>query len=207
MRVLIGCERSGIVRRAFRGRGHDAYSCDIEPADDDQQYHLRGDAVACAYNRQWVWDLLIFFSPCTFTANSGSKHLYIGKRRFNPDGSENPREPKRWANMEAACDLWLKLWNAPILKKASEWPRIHGHAQRLIGVPVAQVIQPHQFGHGETKATCLRLDGLPPLLSTLQVEGREQRIWKMGPSPDRQRLRSQTFLGIGQAMADQWGIP
>lgn len=209
MRVLVACERSGVVREAFRARGHDAWSCDLEPADDRSPYHVRGDAIAAAYspppntlgwNGRIGWDLLIAHPECTYLANSGAKHLYAGMK------AENGPNPDRWAHMGAAAAFFLALWNAPIPRIAVENPVMLGHPKRLFGIPEpAQIIQPWQFGHGETKATCLWLKNLPPLQPTNIVEGREQRVFKMPPSADRKRLRSRTFEGIAAAMAIQWG--
>lgn len=198
LRVLIACERSGAVRRAFRSLGHDAWSNDLHPADDGDLHHIEGDAIAAAYGQPW--DLMIAHPECTFLANSGAKHLYAGMRK------ENGPNADRWANMGAAAAFFLTLWNAPIPRIAIENPVMLGHPKRLFGIPEkSQSIQPWQFGHGETKETWLWLRGLPPLRPTDVVEGREQRIWKMTPGPDRKRLRSATFAGIAQAMAQQWG--
>lgn len=204
MRVLVACERSGVVREAFRRRGHNAWSCDLEPADDGSPYHLQGDAIAAAYiGKQFgigYWDLLIAHPECTYLSNSGAKHLYAGMNKANGPNAE------RWAHMGAAAAFFLALWMAPVAQIAVENPIMLGHPKRLFGIPdPTQTIQPWQFGHGETKATCLWLKGLPPLVPTSIVEGREQRIWKMGPGPDRKRARSQTYEGIAAAMAQQWG--
>lgn len=146
------------------------------------------------------WDLLIGHPECTFLANSGAKHLYAGMN------AANGPNPDRWARMGAAAQFFLALWNAPVKRVALENPVMLGHPRRLFGIPdPAQTIQPWQFGHGETKATCLWLKGLPPLTPTNIVEGREQRVWRMGPGPDRKKERSRTFAGIAAAMADQWG--
>jgi hypothetical protein len=212
LKVLVACERSGVVRRALRARGIEAWSCDLEPADDGSQFHIRGDAIAAAYggvtktgsrplytHESSHWDLLIGHPECTYLANSGAKHLYAGMSAANgPNGD-------RWAYMGAAAQFFLTLWNAPIECIALENPIMLGHPKRLFGIPEpTQIIQPWQFGHGETKATCLWLKGLLPLRPTEIVEGREQRIWKMGPSPDRKANRSRTFEGIAAAMASQW---
>lgn len=199
MRVLVACERSGVVRRAFNLAGHDAYSCDLESADDGSKYHLRGDAVEAAYS-DGPWDLLIGHPECTYLSNSGAKHLYAGMR------AENGPNGDRWAMMGAAASFFMALWNAPVERIALENPIMLGHPRRLFGIPEpTQIIQPWQFGHGETKATCLWLKGLPPLRPTNVVEGREQRVWKMGPGPDRKKNRSRTYEGIADAMAEQWG--
>jgi len=201
VRVLVACERSGVVRRAFRDRGHDAWSCDLEPADDGSRYHIQGDCLPRLYDRlYWRWDLLIGHPECTYLANSGAKHLYAGMK------AENGPNPDRWAHMGAAAAFFMALWNAPIPMIALENPIMLGHPKRLFGIPEpTQIIQPYQFGHGETKATCLWLKNLPPLEPTNIVEGREQRVFRMAPGPNRKRDRSRTYEGIAEAMATQWG--
>jgi hypothetical protein len=197
LKVLVACECSGVVRRAFNRLGHEAWSCDLQPAEDGSPLHIRGDAVAAAYGRPW--DLLIGHPECTYLANSGAKHLYAGMNAANgPNGD-------RWAMMGAAAQFFLALWNAPVERIALENPIMLGHPKRLFGIPEpTQIIQPWQFGHGETKATCLWLKGLPPLRPTNIVDGREQRVFRMAPGPDRKRDRSRTFEGIAEAMASQW---
>ncbi len=198
MRVLVACERSGVVRSAFRALGHDAWSNDIFPADDGSSFHIQGDAVAAAYGQSW--DLIIAHPECTFLANSGAKHLYAGMK------AGNGPEADRWAKMGAAAQFFLSLLNAPAPMVAVENPVMLGHPKRLFGIPdPSQTIQPWQFGHGETKATCLWLRGLPALVPTDVVGGREQRVFRMPPGPERKRLRSRTFDGIAAAMAAQWG--
>lgn len=142
---------------------------------------------------------MIAHPECTYLANSGSKHLYSGMK------SENGPNADRWAMMGAAAQFFITLWNAPIQHIAVENPIMLGHPKRLFGIPnPSQIIQPWQFGHGETKATCLWLKNLPTLNPTNVVEGREQRIWKMAPGPDRKKDRSRTFEGIARGMAQQW---
>ena len=187
MKVLIGCERSGVVRRAFREVGHDAWSCDIEPADDGSEYHLQCD-VLTVLDRGW--DLGIFHPPCTRLCNSGVRWL---------------AERNLWAEMREGALLFLACLNAAQIPRVCvENPIPHGYALELIGRKYDQTIQPWQFGHGETKATCLWLRGLPKLTPTDIVDGRDGRIWKMPPSKERSRLRSQTYPGIAAAMAHQW---
>jgi hypothetical protein len=203
LRALVACERSGVVRRALRARGVDAWSCDLEPADDGSQFHIQGDAISAAYRTassgRSMWNLLIFHAECTYLANSGAKHLYAGMK------AENGPNPERWAHMGAAAAFFLALWNAPVERIAGENPIMLGHPKRLFGIPEpTQIIQPWQFGHPETKATCLWLKSLPPLVPTNIVEGREQRVFRMAPGPNRKRDRSRTYEGIAEAMADQW---
>jgi site-specific DNA-cytosine methylase len=173
-----------VVREAFRKRGHVAWSCDLVPADDDGN-HIQGDALHAL--RDDNWDLLLAFPPCTHLASSGAR-WFIEKQA---DGRQ-----------QAAIQFVRALMNAPIQRIAIENPV--GILSSVIRKP-DQIIQPWMFGHGETKATCLWLKNLPKLTPTNVVEGREQRVWKMGPSPDRARLRSQTYQGIADAMAAQWG--
>jgi hypothetical protein len=194
------------VRQAFRERGHDAWSCDLEPADDGSPHHFQADAIRVAYEgpddyyHAGVWDLLIAHPECTYLSNSGAKHLYAGMK------AENGPNADRWAHMGAAAAFFLALWNAPVPLIALENPIMLGHPKRLFDIPEpTQIVQPWQFGHGETKATCLWLKGLPPLQPTNIVEGREQRVFRMAPGPDRKRDRSRTYEGIAAAMAEQWG--
>jgi len=200
VRVLVACERSGVVRQAFRALGHDAWSCDLEPADDGSDFHLQCDAIRAACETDW--ELLVAHPECTYLANSGAKHLYAGMKAANGPNAD------RWAHMGAAAAFFLALWNAPVNRVCVENPIMLGHPRRLFGIPAPQqIIQPWQFGHGETKATCLWLRGLLPLRPTSIVEGREQRVFRMAPGPDRKRDRSRTYEGVAAAMAQQWGGP
>lgn len=198
MRVLVACEFSGVVRRAFSALGHEAWSCDLLPAEDGSARHFQDDAIRVAYSRPW--DLLIAHPECTYLANSGAKHLYAGMKKENgPDGD-------RWAHMGAAAAFFLAMLNAPVARVAVENPVMLGHPKRLFDIPdPTQIIQPWEYGHGETKATCLWLRGLPPLVPTNVVQGREGRVWRMPPGPDRKKERSRTYEGIARAMAEQWG--
>ena len=197
MRVLIACEFSGIVRRAFSARGHDAWSCDLLPAEDGSNRHITGDARDILNDG---WDLLmVAHPPCTRLCNSGVRWLFVP-----PPGrtAENMQDELR-----SGAALFSDFWNAPIERIAIENPVMHKHAKALIEnySKPAQSIQPWQFGHGETKRTCLWLKGLPPLTATNIVEGREARVHRMPPSPNRWRERSRFFTGIADAMASQWG--
>jgi len=202
MKILIACEFSGVVRRAFRKRGHDAFSCDLEPADDWTSHHFQGDVLPPL---DFGWDMLIAHPPCTFLSNSGSKHLYIGMKK------ENGIDPERWSNMESGAELFLKLWNAPVAKICIENPIMHGHAKAIVGTQQTQTIQPWQFGHLEQKATCLWLKGLPQLIETdnvydemMELDYSERaKVHNYAPGPDRWKLRSRTYEGIADAMADQ----
>lgn len=197
MRMLVACEFSGIVRRAFAARGHDAWSCDLLPAEDRSNRHITGDV------RDHLgdgWDLLIVaHPPCTRLCNSGVRWLH------QPPPGRTAEDMRR--ELVDGAALFSACWNAPIERVAVENPVMHRHAKALIvGYrPPAQSVQPWQFGHGETKRTCLWLRGLPPLRPTDIVEGREARVHRMPPGPDRWRERSRFFTGIAAAMADQWG--
>lgn len=187
MRVLVACEESQVVCKAFRERGHESFSCDLQPCSGGHwEWHLEGDCIEQMY--QLDWDMIIAFPPCTDLAVSGARHF---------------EEKRKEGRQQASIDFFLKIANWPYCSKIA--------IENPIGIMSThyrkpdQIIQPWQFGHGETKATCLWLKGLPKLQPTNIVEGREQRIWKMAPSPDRAKMRSKTYEGIAKAMADQWG--
>ncbi len=203
IKILVACEFSGVVREALNAySGVDAMSCDLEPAEDGRDdYHHQGDVLKILDDG---WDAMIGFPPCTYILNSGCKHLYKNAKRFLPDGSENPRNPDRWRKMEAGARFFRRLLNARIPLRAIENPIMVGHAKKIVGRGPDQVIQPWQFGHGETKATCLWLEGLPPLVPTNIVDGREPRIHFMSPGKNRSKERSRTFPGIAEAMVEQW---
>lgn len=189
MRVLLGCEVTGIVRRAFRDRGHDAWSCDLLPADDGSPYHIQCDVLDVLGQ---PWDCAVFFPPCTHLAVSGAR--YFAQKKFE---------------QEQALNFVYRLLHAPIERIALENP------VSIISTRIRkpdQIIQPWQFGHPESKTTCLWLKNLPRLVPTKILEHRER--WdnqtpsgqnKLGPSPDRWKLRSATYQGIADAMSDQWG--
>lgn len=181
MKVLVACEFSGTVRDAFTARGHYAMSCDLLPTESPGP-HYQGD-VRDVLN-DW-WDLMIAHPPCTRLAVSGARWW-----------------PAKQAEQAEAIEFVRMLMAAPIDRIAVENPI--GKLSSAIRKP-EQIIQPWQFGHGETKATCLWLKNLPPLHPTKIVEGREARIHRMPPSADRWKLRSLTYPGIAAAMADQWG--
>ena len=182
MKVLIACEFSGIVREAFRRKSHDAWSCDLLPAEDGSEFHIQGDCIQALEDR---WDLMIAHPPCT--------HLAVSGARWFKDKQKEQAE---------ALDFVKLLLNAPIEKIALENP------VSIISSKIRkpdQIIQPWQFGHGETKATCLWLKNLPLLKPTKIVDGRVARVHNLPPSPDRWKLRSITYQGIADAMAEQWG--
>jgi hypothetical protein len=187
MRVLVACEYSGTVRDAFIAKGHDAISCDLLPTDVPGP-HYQGDVFDIIDDG---FDLMIAHPPCTYLCNSGVRWLHT--------------DPERWNHMREGAEFFRRLLDAPIPRKAIENPIMHKYAVEIIGRRQDQVVQPWWFGHGETKATGLWLEGLPPLIATNVVEGREGRIHKMPPGPDRWKHRSTTFEGIALAMASQWG--
>lgn len=181
MRVLVGCEYSGRVRQAFRDRGHDAWSCDLLPSEDDSEFHIQGDVTPLL---DQDWDLAIFHPPCT--------HLAVSGARWFKD---------KQAEQAVALDFVRLLLAAPIKRIALENPV--SIISSCIRKP-DQVIQPYMFGDPYMKTTCLWLKGLAKLVPTDIVEGREQKCWKEPPGPDRWKNRSRTYQGIADAMADQW---
>ena len=185
MRVLVACEYSGRVREAFRKLGHDAWSCDLLESEDGSDYHFQGDVMQVIKSSSW--DLMIAHPPCTHLAVSGARHF--ARKRESGEQQE-------------AIDFFMALANADIPMMAIENPVC---IMSSVWRKPDQIIQPWQFGHGETKATCLWLKGLPKLTPTNIVEGREARIHKMPPGPSRWKERSRTFQGIADAMAKQWG--
>jgi hypothetical protein len=182
MRVLVACEFSGVVREAFRARGHEAWSCDLLPADDGSPFHYQIDARAA-----WAlepFDLMVAHPPCT--------HLAVSGARWFKD---------KTLEQAAALQFVRDLMAAPIPRIAIENP-ISIISSRIRRPD--QIIQPWQFGHGEVKATCLWLKNLPRLTPTSVVTGRYARVHREPPSPDRWKKRSVTYQGIADAMADQW---
>lgn len=188
MSVLVGCEFSQVVTKAFREKGFEAYSCDLLPTEGNPNWHIHDDILNHLEDN---WDMMIAFPPCTYIANSGVRWLYESAgRRFK---------------MVCASLFFRLILEAPINKICVENPIPHKHALEFIGRKYNQLIQPWMFGHGETKATCLWLKNLPKLKPTNIVEGREGRVWKESPGKDRWKRRSRTYQGIADAMAEQWG--
>ncbi len=181
-RILVACEYSGVVRDAFKAKGWDAWSCDLLPTDKPGQ-HYQGDVRNIL---PLGWDMMIAFPPCTDLAVSGAKHFAVKRA----DGRQ-----------QASIEFFLMLAAIPIPSAIENPVGIMSTHYRK----PSQIIQPWQFGHGETKATCLWLKGLPKLVPTNIVEGREARIHKMPPSANRAKLRSLTYQGVADAMAEQWG--
>ena len=192
MKVLVACEYSGTVRDAFKAKGHDAWSCDILPTDVPGQ-HYQQDVLEVI----WLgWDLMIAHPPCTYLSNAGARFMY-------PKGVLSE---ERLALAMQGKQLFMALLNAPIAKICVENPI----PTKIIGLPqYSQLIQPHDFGHAIKKRTCLWLKGLPPLFSTMIIDGSQSTKvagnWFNKGGKDRQKNRAKTFQGIANAMADQWG--
>lgn len=195
MRIIIGCEYSGIIREAFKKRGHDAWSCDFLPTEipgnhiqDDLLNHLNDG-----------WDMMIAHPTCTYLCNSGVEWLH--------------QQDDRWEKMEEGAEFFLKLWNAPIPKICLENPIMHKYAYKIIKMKPTQIIQPYFFGHMEQKATGLWLKNLPKLRGTNNVREQMMLLPKKEreknhytpPGPDRWKIRSKTYEGIAEAMAIKWG--
>ncbi len=229
LRVLIGCEYSGTVRRAFAMRGHDAWSVDLLPSADRSNKHIIGDV------RDYLndgWDLLmVAHPPCTRLCNSGVRWLSEPPTRLTAEHyskaeieafasmSRDERHAFMWQKLDEGAELFSTLWNAPIERIAIENPVMHEHAKKRIRnyEDFAQSVQPYQFGHRETKRTCLWLRGLPPLTPTTpemeseyrSLPAEERRKWarvhNASPGASRWAERSKFFEGIADAMGDQWG--
>jgi site-specific DNA-cytosine methylase len=181
MRVLVACEYSGRVRDAFRRHGHFAISCDLLECEADSEFHYQGPVQDIINDG---WDLMVAHPPCTHLAVSGSRHFYRKQRE-----------------QAEALDFVRFLMNSPIERWCIENPvSVISSAIR----PPDQIIQPWEYGHGETKATCLWLKNLPKLKPTDCVEGREPKVWMMS-GKDRWKNRSRTYMGVAEAMGDQWG--
>lgn len=192
--ILIGCEYSGTVREAFAKLGFNTWSCDLLPTDIPGQ-HFQCDVREVLDKG---WDLAIFHPSCTYLTNSGVCHLKT--------------DPTRWAKLDEAGEFFRLLLNAPIPRIAIENPIPHKYAVERIGRKYDQIIQPWQFGHTESKATCLWLKNLPKLVETNNVKAEmmllpdreRQRLHYLPPSPDRWKIRSKTYQGIADAIANQY---
>jgi hypothetical protein len=205
MRVLIGCETSGTVRRAIAARGHDVWSVDLLPADDGSNRHIVGDVRDYLHEG---WDLLaVFHPPCTRLCNSGVRWLTAPPR--------GKTLAQMWADLDEGAALFSACWNAPIPRIAVENPVMHRHAKTRIEnyAPPAQTVQPWHFGDPAFKATSFYLRGLLPLTATNRLcppraGTDEHKAWsaihRASPSPTRWKTRSKTFPGIAEAIADQW---
>ena len=197
LNVLVACEYSGKVRDAFAKLGHNAMSCDLLPSDSPDGNHYKGD-VSKVLNSDIRWDLLIGHPPCTFLSNSGVSWLH--------------KSEGRWGDMRRGARFFKYLWESDIKHIAIENPIMHGYAKKIIGGTQSQVVQPFHFGHKECKATCLWLKNLPDLVPTDNVKDEtmalpardRQRLHYLPPSPERAKLRSETYQGLADAMAVQW---
>lgn len=203
---MIGCEKSGMIRRAFRDMGHDAWSCDLLPADDGSEFHYQWDILSLL-SEDHFWDLGIFHPVCKRLANSGVLRLYHGGKKINGI------DPVKWKEMEEGADFFLKLWKCHIKHVCVENPVQHCHAKKIIGCRQSQTIQPFEFGDPESKMTALWLRELPLLKPTNILPLPECGHWenqtpsgqnKLGPSKDRAAIRAKTYPGIAKAMAQQW---
>lgn len=184
MRILVACEESQAVTKELRRLGHDAYSCDLQACSGGHdEWHIQVDALQLLKIK---WDMVLAFPPCTHLAVSGARYF---------------EEKRRDGRQQAAIDFFMRFAECDCPRVAIENPV--GIMSTVYRKP-DQIIQPWQFGHGETKATCLWLRGLPQLRPTEVVDGREQRIWRMPPGPERAKLRARTYPGIARAMAEQW---
>lgn len=206
LRVLVGCETSGVVRRAFEALGHDAWSCDLLPADDGANRHIRGDVRDVLADG---WDLLaVLHPPCTRLCNSGVRWLSAPPRGKTLE--------QMWRELDEGADLFSACWNAPIPRVCVENPVMHKHAKARIRnfAPASQTVQPWWFGAPAFKGTGLYLRNLPKLEATNRLVPpkagtEEHRLWsaihRAPPGPLRWKVRSKTFDGIAAAMAAQWG--
>ncbi len=197
MKVLVGCEFSGVVREAFRKRKHDAWSCDLEPTEIEGQ-HIKGDVLDVIYDK---WDLFIGHPPCTYLTNAGSRWLY-------KDGLV---DWERWEQMEAGAYFFKRLLSAPIERICLENPIMHRYAIAIIKQHPTQYVQPFHFGHNYSKCTGLWLKKLPPLVSTNYLDKSHGRISfnqlyaSQTSAIERRKDRSYTPIGLAEAMASQWG--
>jgi len=207
LRVLIACERSGVMRRAFAALGHEAWSCDIEPADDGSNHHIRDDVLN---HLDDGWDLMaVMHPPCTILCNSGGRWLYIGGKKVNgPD-------PARWAELDKAAAFYTALRDASQIPcRVVENPVMHRHAIEKTRRGETQFVQPWWFGDPYFKATGLELINLPRLKPTNKLTPpkagtAEHKAWsavhREPPGPDRARKRSETYPGLAAAIARQLG--
>lgn len=195
MKILIACEFSGIVREAFKARGHDAWSCDLLPTEIPGQ-HYQGDVRDILNDWSIIGgktNIIVAHTPCTYSCNSGVRWLWY---KGNPVQS-------RWILMKEMVELFYAIWNCDVDSICMENPIPHKYAQ----LPkYTQIIQPYMFGDPYQKATCLWLKGLAKLKPTNIVEGREQKCHKEPPNPNRSKNRSRTYKGIAEAMSEQWNI-
>lgn len=188
MRVIVGCEYSGVVRRAFREAGHDAWSCDLLPAEDGDLHHFQMDIFTLLMLEPF--DIGIFHPPCTRLCLAGVRWLH---------------ERNLWDDMRRAAQFFKDLLCCGLPRVAVENPVMHGYAMEIVGAEPTQYIQPWEYGHPEKRKTGLWLVNLPPLRPTNIVEGRTARIHTAAPGPERWKERSRTLTGHADAMVQQWG--
>lgn len=193
LNVFVACEFSGVVRDAFIARGHNAVSCDLQPTRKPGP-HIIGD---CRKYIDGSYDLVIAHPPCTYLCNSGVRHLYHQSGRFRWPNKE------RFRLLDLAADFFRFFLSLPNV--CVENPIPHSYAIARIKRGYSQIIHPYEYGHKEEKSTCLWLNGLPKLKPTLVVANEGNKLWRLGPSTDRSNIRSVTFQGIADAMAEQWG--
>ena len=195
--ILVCCEESQAVTKAFRDAGHEAYSNDIQECSGGHpEWHLQMDALKALKLKKW--DLVIAHPPCTYLTISANKWYKDQPARKSGALVGQARRDAR----EEAIEFFMEFVNADVPRMVIENPFCFMSTRYA---KPSQIIQPWMFGHGETKATCLWIKGLPNLVPTDIVEGREQAIWKMSPSKDRTKLRSKTYKGVADAMVEQWG--
>lgn len=230
MKVLIACEFSGIVRRAFNALGHDAWSCDLRPAEDGSNRHITGDVREVL---TWGWDMMVVaHPPCTRLCNSGVRWLSEPPTKLNPahhtpdeclafvNMDRDQRLAFMWEQLDKGAELFSDMWNAPVERVVVENPVMHQHAKDRIRnyADFGQSVQPWQYGDWETKRTCLWMRGVDPLVPTyrtlddarlglgLAADAKPtDRVHKMAPGANRDKERSRFFEGIANAMALQWG--
>jgi hypothetical protein len=210
-RFLVGCARSGVMAQALRRHGAIAAECDTEEARAPG-WHIRGDVRDVM--RWGRWDAAIFHPTCRYLTNAGVRWLYQGGRRINPDGTENPIDPVRWAEMEQGAAFFRECLDAPIPFVAVENPIMHEHAAKLIGEDFAFSFQPHQHGEPEFKRSCIWIRGGLPIvepsneLDVPKLGTDEHKAWskvhRATPGPDREELRSETLAGVADALAAAW---
>jgi len=201
--VFIGGECSGVIRNAFRDLGHNAWSCDLKPAEDGSRHHIKGDLME---HKDKGWDVAIFHPTCRFLANSGAKHLYIGMKK------ENGLNVERWAAMVDAALFFKSCLETDAGHVACENPIMLGYAKNIIGCDADQFVQPWMFGHLEIKATGWWKRRLPDLVETHNVKaetmalpyGERAKVHYASPGPEREANRSRTLEGHGRAIAAQW---
>lgn len=203
MKILIGCEESQAVCIEFRKRGHEAYSCDLQECSGGHpEWHLHGDVIKFIREKNYGhgWDLIILHPPCT--------HMAVSGNRWYGSSAELHMRQKRIEAIEWTQGLWIEAcFTAKSVALENPVGVLELRDINTNQIVKPNYVQPWQFGHGETKKTGFWLYNLNPLESTEIVDGREQKIWKLPPTPDRAKLRSKTYPGIAKAMAEQWSKP